>query len=817
MRGCGGFTSPLIQPQRGRGNREAVVLGEHRLQRQHFTHGQAAVEHLLQGRTGGVLASTGSARGTRAVIRDNLGAHRTLGERLALAGGDKCHHTGRMRPKGGAELRSIGKAGENHERGVQRHITAGHGHQRRVGRIAERFEGGTGTTFVARVANHDRDRRRVNVVQEARERSQWLASLRGDDRNRRRRSLGKGERLRGGIGHATGAVQVALEQALDERRGVGRQQHPGPLLGDFGHERRQGFRLWLELVSGDQDHRRDVSQLQRRVGEEVSQGAGAPDEQVRGASLEHAAGACGAGNRDNGYAVGGSEEAKLAGDAVSGFVIGDNDQQLHNSALTVDAFKGTRGALGHLGPVGGEEMGHICATYGSGRFAFLLSHCYLRCQWRGVRRRDILHLQLLNLASGTPTCPPPPTIRLKMSSTTPFVPSANIAQLRESATIAVSQKAKALKAAGRTIIDLGAGEPDFDTPAFIRQAAVDALDAGATRYTPVDGILPLRQVIADQANARYAGADRVMATDVVVSTGSKQSLYNACVCLFGPGDEVLVPTPAWTSYYEMVGLARATPIAVLGDPSNGYKVSPSMLEAHATARTKGIMLNSPSNPTGSVYAPQELRAILELAARRGWYVISDEIYQRIAYERPAVSALDVATVRDRLVVINGVAKAYAMTGWRIGWSVSSAAVAKAMTAFQSHTTSNAATVSQHAALAALARVDESDVAVTAMVAAFRTRRDAALAILREEPRIEVLDPQGAFYLFLRAPAAPGGTCDGDAFCARLLDQVGLAIVPGSAFRTPDWVRVSYATDQADVERAMHMLVKTYRAVLAGDR
>lgn len=416
-----------------------------------------------------------------------------------------------------------------------------------------------------------------------------------------------------------------------------------------------------------------------------------------------------------------------------------------------------------------------------------------------------------------PHLPTAAKIRLKMSSTPPFVPSANIAQLRESATIAVSQKAKALKAAGRTIIDLGAGEPDFDTPAFIRRAAVEALDQGATRYTPVDGILPLRQVIADQANARYVGADRVMATDVVVSTGSKQSLYNACVCLFGPGDEVLIPTPAWTSYYEMVGLARATPIAVLGDPSNGYKVSPSMLEAHATARTKGIMLNSPSNPTGSVYAPQELRAILELAARRGWYVISDEIYQRIAYERPAVSALDVATVRDRLVVINGVAKAYAMTGWRIGWSVSSPAVAKAMTAFQSHTTSNAATVSQHAALAALARVDESDVAVNAMVAAFRTRRDAALAILREEPRIEVLDPQGAFYLFLRAPATPGGTCDGDAFCARLLDQVGLAIVPGSAFRTPDWVRVSYATDQADVERAMHMLVKTYRAVLAGDR
>lgn len=434
-----------------------------------------------------------------------------------------------------------------------------------------------------------------------------------------------------------------------------------------------------------------------------------------------------------------------------------------------------------------------------------------------MRRRDILHLQPVNLASGIATCVLSPTLTLKMSSDLRFVPSANIAQLRESATIAVSQKAKALKAAGRTIIDLGAGEPDFDTPAFIRSAAALAVEQGATRYTAVDGILPLRQVIADQANARYVGADRVAATDVVVSTGSKQSLYNACVCLFGPGDEVLVPTPAWTSYYEMVELARATPVAVLGDPSNGFKVSPSMLEAQATTRTTGIMLNSPSNPTGSVYAPDELRAILDLAQRRGWFVISDEIYQRIAYERPAASALDVASARDRLVVINGVAKAYAMTGWRIGWSVSSAPVAKAMTAFQSHTTSNAATVSQHAALAALARVDEADVAVHAMVAAFRQRRDAALAILGQEPRIEVLDPQGAFYLFLRAPAAPGGSRDGDAFCARLLDDAGLAIVPGSAFRTPEWVRVSYAADQSEVERAMHLLVKTYRAVLAGDR
>ena len=283
-----------------------------------------------------------------------------------------------------------------------------------------------------------------------------------------------------------------------------------------------------------------------------------------------------------------------------------------------------------------------------------------------------------------------------------FRPSENIAALKESATIAVSQRAKALKAQGREIIDLGAGEPDFDTPEPIRRAAAAALEQGATRYTAVEGILPLREAIAAEANRAYRGTDRITAAEVVVSNGSKQSLYNACVALFGPGDEVLVPTPSWTSYYEMVGLSRATAVEVHGDPARGFKVDPARLTAHATPRTRGLMLNSPSNPTGSVYTPEELRAILDLAADRGWWVISDEIYVRIAYDAPAPGALDVATRRDNLVVVNGVAKAYAMTGWRIGWTISPAPLAKAMNAFQSHTTSNAATVSQHAASLQLA-------------------------------------------------------------------------------------------------------------------
>jgi len=390
-----------------------------------------------------------------------------------------------------------------------------------------------------------------------------------------------------------------------------------------------------------------------------------------------------------------------------------------------------------------------------------------------------------------------------------FAPSANIAELKESATIAVSQRAKALKAQGRQIIDLGAGEPDFDTPEFIRRAAQRAIDAGATRYTAVDGILPLREAIAADANRRWKGSDRVTAAEVVVSGGSKQSLFNACFVLFGPGDEVLVPTPSWTSYYEMVALSRATAVAVVGDANHGFKVTPDLLRAHATARTRGVMLNSPSNPTGSVYSAAELRALLECCAERGWWVFCDEIYIRIAYGAAATSSLDVAPSRDNLVVVNGVAKAYAMTGWRIGWTISPAPVAKAMTAFQSHTTSNAASVSQHAALAALTMRDEADTAVTAMVAQFAARRDAALAILRTEPAIQVIPPNGAFYLYVKAPAV--GADPGAAFASRLLEEADVAVVPGSAFFTPDWVRISYAAEQAQVEEAMRRVVTAYRS------
>ena len=401
---------------------------------------------------------------------------------------------------------------------------------------------------------------------------------------------------------------------------------------------------------------------------------------------------------------------------------------------------------------------------------------------------------------------PPPSVK-----TAPFSPSANIAELRESATIAVSARARALKAAGRPIIDLGAGEPDFPTPEFIRAAARCAIDAGATRYTLVEGILPLREAIAQRANVRRADLD-ISASQVVISTGSKQSLFNACFVLFGTGDEVLVPTPGWTSYYEMISLAKATPVAVRGRRENALKITTADLDAVASSRTRGLILNSPTNPTGSVYDLAELQALLQYAEERGWWVVSDEIYRQIAYDAPAPSLLDAASARarEKLIVVDGVAKSYAMTGWRIGWSISNREVARAMTALQSHTTSNASTVSQHATLAALTQRADADAAVEMMMGEFRRRRDAATSLLRAAG-VDFIEPRGAFYLYLHVPAsAADGPDAGTAFARRLLEKRDVAIVPGTAFHSPEWVRLSYAAPMADVLEGVRRMIEEIR-------
>lgn len=394
-----------------------------------------------------------------------------------------------------------------------------------------------------------------------------------------------------------------------------------------------------------------------------------------------------------------------------------------------------------------------------------------------------------------------------------FTPSSNIALLRESATIAVSQRAKALKAEGRTIIDLGAGEPDFDTPDFIRTAAKASIDAGHTHYTPTEGILPLRAAIAEVAREDGPLAQSLVAQDVVVSNGSKQSLFNACFCLFGSGDEVLIPTPAWTSYYEMVQLAQAKPVVVMGDPQRDLKVTAAMLDAAATPRTRGVMLNSPCNPTGAVYTADELRELLVLAHARGWWVICDEIYRRIAYEHEAPGALQVAPSLENLVIVDGVAKAYAMTGWRVGWTIAPRPLTKAMTAFQSHATFHTASLAQYGALAALTHRAESDAAIAAMVAQYRTRRDAALTVFARHPDMPLVRPAGAFYFYFDVSAAfPDDPEPGTAFAKRLLEEEGVAVVPGAAFRTPGWVRASYASPESEVVEGISRALALWSAL-----
>ena len=391
-----------------------------------------------------------------------------------------------------------------------------------------------------------------------------------------------------------------------------------------------------------------------------------------------------------------------------------------------------------------------------------------------------------------------------MYSMSRYAPSANVSELRESATIAVSTRAKALRAAGRPVIDLGAGEPDFPTPACVMEAAHRALDSGHTRYTQVEGIAPLREIIAKRATALRGTP--IDPADVVVSTGTKQALFNACFSLFGAGDEVLVPTPGWTSYYQMLALARATPVAVVGSRDRQLKVTADDLIRAATPRTRGVMLNSPCNPTGAVYSRAELSAIVAVAAERGWWVVSDEIYRAISYDAPAASLLSVAGEWPRVVVVDGLAKTFAMTGWRIGWSIAPRPLSASMTALQSHTTSNATTLSQHAAIAALT-MPEAEQASRLMVAEFARRRDRALAELKSAG-IEVIQPQGAFYLFIRIAEASSADPDpGTRFAHRLLEEFEVAVVPGVAFGTPEWIRLSYAAPIEDVLEGVRRVVR----------
>ena len=384
--------------------------------------------------------------------------------------------------------------------------------------------------------------------------------------------------------------------------------------------------------------------------------------------------------------------------------------------------------------------------------------------------------------------------------------STNLAHLKASETVAISAEARRRKAAGEDVLDLGVGEPDFDTPVAAAEAGIKAIQQGKTRYPPNTGIAELRRAVAGHLSA-LSGGRPVDAERVMISSGSKQSLFNACFALFGPKDKVLIPSPAWVSYPQIVHLSRAEPVMVPGALEWGLKVGVKDLDAHDRL-VRGLILCSPCNPTGAVYTKTEIRAIAEWARDRGIWIIADEIYRRINYgDGPAPSFLDLPDdLLERVVLITGASKAYAMTGWRIGAAYAPAQLIQAMAALQSHTTTGANHPAMWAAATAFsdARV-EAD--VVRMVAAFRRRRDVLVERFRSSaPGVEYVEPHGAFYFFFRVDGIATGLGGAD-FCTRLMQEEGVALVPGAAFGDDRWVRLSYAVSEAELGQALDRIFR----------
>ena len=386
----------------------------------------------------------------------------------------------------------------------------------------------------------------------------------------------------------------------------------------------------------------------------------------------------------------------------------------------------------------------------------------------------------------------PPTSRI----------SARVAAITESATLAVDAKAKALKAAGEPVIGFGAGEPDFPTPEHIVEAAVAACRTPRFhKYTPAAGLPELRDAVAVKTK-RDSGLE-VTAAQVLVTNGGKHAVYNTFATLLDPGDEVLLPAPYWTTYPEPIRLAGGVPVVLPTDESTGFRVTVDQLDAAVTERTKVLMFVSPSNPTGAVYPPAEVEAIGRWAAERGIWVVTDEIYEHLTYGDHVFSSIAtlVPELADRCVVLNGVAKTYAMTGWRVGWMIGPPDVVKAAANLQSHATSNVANVSQAAALAAVTG-DLS--AVAEMRAAFDRRGRTMVRLLSGIPGVHVLEPQGAFYAFPNLATYLGRTIRGVTprstveLCGVLLDQAKVALVPGEAFDAPGYARMSFALGDDDL-------------------
>lgn len=382
--------------------------------------------------------------------------------------------------------------------------------------------------------------------------------------------------------------------------------------------------------------------------------------------------------------------------------------------------------------------------------------------------------------------------------------SNRVREIAPSPTLAIDTKTKQLIAEGVDIVNLSVGEPDFNTPKAACDAAIEAIHAGFTKYTAVPGIVELRKAIA--AKLERENGVTYSPDEIIVSSGAKHSLYNIFVAIINPGDEVIIPAPYWVSYPEMVRLVGGVPVIVETDESTGFKLTPEKLAAAITDKTKALILNTPSNPTGAVYSPDEIRRLAGVIEQHEFYVVSDEIYEKLLYGATHLSSAAVSEeMKKRTLLVNGFSKAFAMTGWRVGYVAGDRDIIKSMTSFQSQTTSSPSSISQKAAITALDSFDPD------MVAEFRRRRDFVLKRIGEMPLIRCIEPQGTFYIFPNVSDILGKSYKGqkidtsDTLATLLLTEAKIALVPGSGFGAPNNIRISYATSMANLERAMDRL------------
>lgn len=376
-----------------------------------------------------------------------------------------------------------------------------------------------------------------------------------------------------------------------------------------------------------------------------------------------------------------------------------------------------------------------------------------------------------------------------------------VSALTPSSTLAITAKAKELKAAGHDVIGLGAGEPDFNTPQHILEASVKAMNEGQTKYTPAGGLMPLKDAIIEKFNRDQSLTYKP--SEVIVCSGAKHALYTLFQVILDEGDEVIIPTPYWVSYPEQVKLAEGTPVYVEGSENNEFKITPAQLESVITNKTKAVILNSPSNPTGMIYTREELEAIGEVCLKHDVLIVSDEIYEKLVYggaEHVSIAELSPA-LKEQTIIINGVSKSHSMTGWRIGYAAGNETIIKAMTNLASHSTSNPTSIAQYATIAAYNGTQEP---VEMMRKAFEERLNVMHKQLNDIPGFSCLKPQGAFYLFPNAIEAARltGFETVDAWVEAILEEEKVALVPGSGFGSPENVRLSYATSLELLEKAV---------------